>query len=158
MLRVRDAEHLALTEKAVVVLLGLGVEARVMIGIPGLRAGGRALQRFVEAADPALTGIPVPIVVAAIGLLITKTNDPLTAFGLGRKYGIEAEEPQAVGLLEVGIDRSRFDLDAADQVITGVVADLVVLDHVVGLVASAVHALAIVKAQVVVVGEQRPEH
>src|SRR5271154_3396442 len=122
MLRVCDAEHLALTEKAVVVLLGLGVEARVVIGIPGLCAGGRALQRFVEAANPALTGIPVPIVVAAIGLLIAKTDNSLAAFSLRRKYRIEAEEPQAVGLLEVGIDRSRFDLDATDQVITGVVA------------------------------------
>src|SRR5271163_1270039 len=157
MLRVGDAQHLALTQEPVVVLLSLGIEAGVMVGVPGLRAGGRALQRLVEAADAALTGIPVPIIVTAIGLLITKANNSLAAFGLRRQHGIKAEEPQAVGLLEVRIDRRRLNLDAADQVITGVVAYLIILDHVVGLVASAVYAFAVIKAQVVVVGQERAE-
>src|SRR5713101_1618160 len=77
MLGVCDSEHLALTEKLVIVLLGLGVEARVMIGVPGLRAGRRAQQPFVEAANPARAGIPAPVVVGAVRLLIAITNQPV---------------------------------------------------------------------------------
>src|SRR5579862_7952789 len=152
MLGVCHPKHLALAKKLVIVFLGLGVEARIVIGIPGLRAGRRALQRLIEAANPAIAGIPAPVVVAAIGLFIAKSNESAATLGLGCQHRIEAEQPQAVGLLEVGIDRHRLDLDAADQVITGVMSDLIVLDHVVGLVLPAVHAFAIVEAQIVVVG------
>src|ERR1700722_5166177 len=138
MLGVSDTQHRAITEKLVIVFLGLRVEARVVIRVPGLRAGRSALQRLVQAANPARARIPAPIVVAAVGLLIAKSDESLAALGLRRKHRVKPEQPQAVGLLEIGIDRHRLDLDPADQVITGVMADLVVLDYVVRLVASAV--------------------
>src|SRR6202043_295444 len=108
-----------------------------------------ALQRLVEPANPAGAGIPAPVVIAAVGLLIAKANEPAAALGLRREHRIEAEQPQTVGLLEIRIDRHRLDFDPADQIVTGVMSDLIILDYVVGLVLSAVHALAIVEAQIV---------
>src|SRR3984957_10943156 len=92
-LRVCDPEHRAIAEKFVVVFLGLGVEARVVIRVPGLRAGRSALQRLVQAANPARAGIPAPIVVAAVGLLIAKADESLAALGLRRKARVKTEQP-----------------------------------------------------------------
>src|SRR5258708_35827256 len=54
---VNACEHRLLAHELVVVFLGLGVEARVMIGIPrecgGTRSGRRTQDRFANAPDPA---------------------------------------------------------------------------------------------------------
>src|SRR5258708_31083903 len=93
MLGVCDREHPALAEKLVIVFLGLGVEARVMIRVPGLRAGRRALHRFVEAANPTAAGIPPPVVVAAISRRISTTNQSLPTPRRWCNNWIEAEQP-----------------------------------------------------------------
>src|SRR5260370_28642413 len=126
-----------------------------MVRVPGLRAGRRGLLRLVETADSARSRIPAPIVVAPVGLLIAESDESLTSLSLRRKHRVKPEQPEPIGLLEIRIDRHRLDLDAPDQIITGVMSDLIILDHVVGLFAPPVYALAIVKSQVVVVGEQR---
>src|SRR5208282_6462508 len=58
---------------------------------------------------------------------------------------------------KVRIDRQWLDLGSADQGVAGVVADLHVVDRLVGLLITAVFARAVVKAQIVVVGTDRPE-
>src|ERR1019366_1507934 len=77
---------------------------------------------------------------------------------LGREFGTVQEQPQAVGILEVGIDGNRLDLGSADQVITGVVSQLQVIDCKVGLVEAGVNRLAIVISQIVVVIADRTPH
>src|SRR5271156_926509 len=96
MLGVCDTQHLAFTEEFIVVLLGLGVEARVVIGIPGLWAGRRALQCLVEAPNPAVSGVPAPIVVATVGLLVPIADETFAALSLRRKHREEPEQPQTV--------------------------------------------------------------
>src|SRR5258708_39568374 len=56
-------EHRLLAHELVVVFLGLGIEARVMIGIPrecgGTRSGRRTQERFINAPDPAGGCVPI---------------------------------------------------------------------------------------------------
>src|ERR1700758_744594 len=101
MLGMRDSEHRTIAQKFVIVFLGLRVEARGMVGVPGLRAGRRALKRLVEASNPARSGIPAPIVIAAVRLPIAKSDESLTAFRLRRKHRVEAEQPEPIGFLEI---------------------------------------------------------
>src|SRR5271168_2875214 len=46
--------------KLVVVLFGLGIEARIVIGIPGLRASRARIDRLVQTAQAPRTGGPGP--------------------------------------------------------------------------------------------------
>src|SRR5260370_17062084 len=105
MLGMRSREHLALAEKLVIVFLGLGVEARVVVGVPGLRTGRCALQCLVEPANSPRTGIPAPVVVAAVRLLIAKANESAAALSLSREHRIGAEQPQPFSLLQLPLDR-----------------------------------------------------
>ncbi len=109
MLGVNRREHLFLTKEFVVVLFGLGIETRIVIGIPSLRAGRARIDPLVETAKAPRAGLPGPGIVAAIRISITIAQEAGTPGVLGREFGTEQEQPQAVGLLEVRIDRKRVD-------------------------------------------------
>src|SRR5580704_7557213 len=89
---------------------------------------------------------------------ITITQQAGAASVLRRELRSEQEQPQAVGMLEVRIDRQRLDFGTADQVVAGVVAELSVCDFEERLVVSAVNGVAVKVSQIVVVGLNRPEH
>src|ERR1019366_9146971 len=151
MLGVNRREHLLLAEELIVVLFGLGIETRIVIGGKGLRGGRGRIHRLVQTAQAPRAGLPAPGVVAMRRFAVPITQQTAATFILGREFGTEQEQPQAVGILEVGIDRKRLDLGSADQVITGVVPCLIVPNCKVGLIAAAVNRVAIVISQVVVV-------
>src|ERR1039458_1938512 len=88
-----------------------------------------------------------------IGVPITQQTG--ATFILGREFGTEQEQPQAVGNLEVGIDGHWLDLGSADEVITGVVPRLIVPECKEGLVDAGVNRVAIEISQVVVIALNR---
>ena len=122
-------------------------------------AGGRrAHDGLVDAADTARAGIEAPDVIAAFRIGVTPSDESGSANFLRRKNRIEAEQPVAAGGLEIRIGRQRLDFGAADQVITGVVTDLEILD-LAGLRALLlVLGIAVVEAQIVVIRGDRAEH
>src|SRR5208283_1057344 len=123
-LGVNRREHLFLANELVVVLFGLGIETRIVIGIPGLRAGRARVDGLVQTAQAPRAGLPGPGVVAMRRIGVPIAQEAGAASVLRRKLGSEQEQPQAVGFLEIGIDRQRLDFGPADEVITGVVAEL----------------------------------
>src|SRR5271156_1259752 len=104
MLRMNHRKHLFLAQELVVVLFGLGIESRIVIGIEALRSGRGAVERLVQASHAAAARIPRPGIVTLLGRCIAITNESLAARFLRRKQGIETKQPEAPGLLEVGID------------------------------------------------------
>src|ERR1019366_4349463 len=155
MLGVNRRQHLLLAEELIVVLFGLGIETRIAIGVKALRGGRGRIHRLAQTAQAPRAGLPGPGVVAMSRFAVPITQQTAATFILGREFGTEQEQPQAVGNLEVGIDRKRLDLGSADQVITGVVPRLIIPDCKVGLVVAAVNRVAIVIPQVVVVSADR---
>src|SRR5271154_3943673 len=105
MLGVNRRQHLLLAQELVVVLFGLGIEARIVIGIPGLRAGCGGIDRLVQTTQAPRAGLPGPRVVAMRRLGITITQEAGAASVLGRELGSEQEQPPAGGSLEVRTDR-----------------------------------------------------
>src|SRR5258708_4259491 len=128
MLGVNRREHLFLAKELVVVLFGLGIETRIVIGIPGLRARRARIDRLVQTAQAPRAGLPGPRIVAMRRIGITIAQEAGAASVLGSESRAEQEQPQAVGLLEVGIDRQRLDFGAAYEIVTGIVAELSVCD------------------------------
>src|SRR6202041_259238 len=106
----------------VVVLFSLGIESRIVIRVEALCSGCRAVERLVQTSHAAAAGIPRPGVVTLLGRCVAISNQALSARFLRREQRIQAEQPQAAGLLEVGIDRQRLYFRAADQIVAGVVA------------------------------------
>src|SRR5580700_6674280 len=154
-------EHVSLAQELIQVLLGLGVETRIVIGIPrmsgGSAGGGRTHDGLVDAADAARAGIEAPDIVAALRISVTPSDESGTSNFLRRENRIEAEQPVAAGSLEIGIGRERLDFGAADEVVTGVVSDLEILD-LAGLGALLlVLGIAVVESQVVVIRSDRAE-
>src|ERR1700733_11970964 len=139
MLRINRREHLLLAQELVVVLFGLGIEARIVIGIPGLRAGRARVDRFVQTTKAPRAGFPGPRVVAMSRLTIPITQEAGAASVLRRELGSEQEQPQAVGTLEVGIDGQRLDFGTANEIVAGVVTELSVCDFEERFVVSAVN-------------------
>src|SRR5579862_7601788 len=148
MLGVNRRQHLLLADELVVVLFGLGIETRIMIGIPGLRSGRARVDRLVQTAQASRAGLPGPGIVAMSRIGVTITQQAGAAGVLGRKRGPEQEQPQPVGLLEVGIDRNRLDFGPADQIVTGIVPDLVIRDFKERLLVTSVNRIAIVISQI----------
>src|SRR5579863_243674 len=105
MLGVNRREHLLLAQELVVVLFGLGIEARIVIGIPGLRASRARVDRLVQTAQTARSGLPGPRIVAMRRIGITIAQQAGAASVLRSELRSKQEQPQAVGLLEIGIDR-----------------------------------------------------
>jgi hypothetical protein len=128
MLRVNRREHLLLADELVVVLFGLGIEARIVIGIPGLRAGRARIDRLVQAAQASRAGRPRPGVVAVIRIGVAITQQAGAASVLGRELGPEQEQPQLLGLLEIRIAGNGLDFGAAGQVIVGIMPVPLVCD------------------------------
>src|SRR5271168_4584469 len=129
-----------------------------MVRIEGLRSGRAAVDRLVQAADAAAARIPIPGVVTLRRRGVAITDESLATRFLRREQRIQREQPKTAGLLEVRIDRQRLYFSAAHQIVTRVVADLDVVDDLLIMTRIYVFDLAIVKAQVVVVGADRAEH
>src|ERR1700731_2732902 len=89
MLGMDRREHVLLAEEFVEVLLGLGIEARVMIRIPGMgrsaAGGGRAHNRLVDAADAARTGVETPDIIATFRISVTPSDEAGSANFLRRQ-------------------------------------------------------------------------
>src|SRR5271170_1779536 len=149
MLGVDRRQHVFLTQVFVAVLLGLGIEAGVVIGIVALRTGGAGKNRLAQAAHTTGAGVPIPAVVAAVRIGVAIADESGSSRLLRREHGIQSEQPQAPGLFEVRIHRQRFDFGSSDDVVTGVVTDFDVIDHALILAGTNVLALAVVKSQVV---------
>src|SRR5258708_7344130 len=94
---VNAAEHRPLAHELVVVFLGLGIEARVMIGIPrecgGSRSGRRTQDRLVNPSDPAGVCVPAPCIVALAGISIAPADESDAPNLLGGKHWIQAKQP-----------------------------------------------------------------
>src|SRR5271155_6071535 len=107
MLGVDRREHVLLAQEFVGVLFGLGIEARVVIRIPGVgrssAGSGRAHDRFVEAAQAARAGVETPDVVAFFWIGVPPSDETRSANFLRRQNGVETEQPVAAGLEEIGI-------------------------------------------------------
>src|SRR5271163_5337666 len=121
MLGVNRRQHLLLAQELVVVLFGLGIEARIVIGIPGLSAGRARIDRLVQTAQASRAGLPGPRIVAMRRIGVAIAEQAGAASVLRRELGSEQEQPQAVGMLEVGIDRQRLHFGPANQIVAGVV-------------------------------------
>src|ERR1039458_8754276 len=152
MLGVNRREHLLLANELIVILFGLGIETRIVIGAEGLRVGRGRIHRLVQTAQAPRAGLPSPGVVSMSRIAVPITQQTAATLVLGRQFGTEQEQPQAVGNLEVGIDGNRLDLGSADEIITGIVPLLQVFDWKIGLLVAGVNRLAIEISQIVVVG------
>src|SRR5271169_3034818 len=124
MSRVYRGEQFLLAQKFVIVLLRLRIEARVMIRVIGLGSRRGAKKGLVKTADAAAAGVPVPAVVAAVGISVTVADKSCSARFLWREYRVKRKQPEPACLFEVGIDRQRLDLSAPDQIVPRIVADL----------------------------------
>src|SRR6202167_2997291 len=158
MLGVNRREHLLLAQELVVVLFGLRIEPRIVIGIPGLRAGSARVNRLVQTAQAPRAGRPGPRIVAMRRIGVTIAQQAGAAGVLGRELGTEEEQPQAVGNLEIGVGGKRLDFGPADQVVTGVVAQLTVRDFKERLVVTGVNGVAVEISEVVVIRLNRAEY
>src|SRR5260370_31457492 len=78
MFRVDSREHVLLAEEFVEILLGLGIEARVMIAIPsvggGSAGGRRAHDPLVHAADAARTRVKPPDIITTFRNSLTPSD------------------------------------------------------------------------------------
>src|SRR5260221_2802623 len=122
MLGVNRREHLFLAKELVVVLFGFGIDAGIVIGIPSLRACRARIDRLVQTAQAPRTGLPGPRIVAMRGIGVAIAQEAGAASVLGREFRTEQEQPQAVGLLEDGIDRQRLDFGGPYEIGTRVLA------------------------------------
>src|SRR5579864_150354 len=158
MRRVHRSEQLLLAEKFVIVLLGLRIEARVVIWVEGLRIGRGAQDRFVQAADSTAAGVPVPAVIASFRICVTVADESGSARTLWRKHRVKGEQPVPAALLEVGIYRQWFNFGASNQVVARVVADIDIVDYLLLLARTDILACTVKVSQIVIVALDRPEH
>src|ERR1700720_3806039 len=100
MLCVDGREHLLLAKEFVVVLFGLGIEPRIVIGIKGLSTGRARIERLVQTAQAARTGLPGPGIVAMSRIGVAIAQQAGAASVLGRELRAKQEQPQPVGILE----------------------------------------------------------
>src|ERR1700733_2997221 len=119
MLGVQRPEHVVLAEEFVVVLLGLRIESRIVIGVPRVRRGparsGRGAQdRFIDAAKRARACTKTPGIVTTLRIGIAPADETRPANFLGSKEWIQREQPVASGRAEVGVSRNRLHLGAAN--------------------------------------------
>src|SRR5271155_1019151 len=128
MLGVNCREHLLLAQELVVVLFGLRIETRIVIGIPTLRASGGRIDRLVQTSQTARARLPGPRIVAMIRIAVTIAQQASAASVLRCEFGSEQEQPQSVGSLEVRIGGHRIDFCPADEIIAGVMSELSVGD------------------------------
>src|SRR5208282_5408251 len=94
-------EHLLLAHELVVVLLSLGIKARIVIGIPRLRAGRVTHDAFIQTPHPARAATQIPSVVGAVRLTVTPSNESGPVDVLRGKQGIEGKQPEPMGDFEI---------------------------------------------------------
>src|ERR1700690_340825 len=124
----------------------------------GSGSGRGAHDGLVDAADTARTGAETQDVVATAGISVAPADKTGTANFLRRENRIQAEDPVASGGLEIRIGWQRLDLGASDQIVTRIVADLEVFDLLRLRSALGESGVAIVEAQIIVVGGDGTEH
>src|SRR5712675_1975747 len=133
-----------------------------MIGIPRMSrssAGGRrAHDGLVDAADTARTGVEAPDIIATLRISVTPSDETGSANFLRRENREQSEQPVTAGRLEVGIGRKRFDFGASDEIVTGIVTDLEVLDLAGLRTFLLILGIAVIEAEIVVVGGDWAEH
>src|SRR6266446_5354837 len=95
MLGVVRSEHLFLSQKSIVVLLGLWIESCIMVRIPALGASGRAHDSFIDASDAASAIGVGPCIVAFFRIGIAVADESHATRVFGRQNGIQREEPHA---------------------------------------------------------------
>src|SRR5262249_44845048 len=97
-------QHVLLTQELVGVLLGLGIEARIMIGIPGVSRstarGRRAQDRLVDTADAAAASLEAPGIVALARIGVAPADEAGSTDFIRRKDRIQAKQPVAAGGLK----------------------------------------------------------
>src|SRR5271163_2705346 len=142
MLGVYGPKHLLLAEELVIVLFSLWIEPRIVIGIERLRSRCGRGEGLVEPAQAPRARRPCPGVVTARRAGVPITQQAGAASVLRRELRAEQEQPQPVGSLEIRIDRQRLYFGAADEIITGVVAQLSVGDFEEGLVVPGINRIA----------------
>src|SRR5580692_7948621 len=147
MLGINRREHLLLAEELVVVLLGLRIKARIVIGIPGLRASRARIDRLIQTAQAPRAGLPGPGVITMSRIGITIAQQAGAASVLRSKLGTEQEQPQAIGLFEIGIGRQRLYFGSTDEIVTGIVPKLSIRDFEKGLVVAAVYCVAVERSE-----------
>src|SRR5215467_9971981 len=118
-------QHVLLTQELVGVLLGLGIEARIVIRIPGVSRsttgrGGRAQNGLVNTADAAAASADTPAIVALTRIGVAPPDEAGATDFIRRKDRIQTKQPVAAGGLEIRIDRRRLDFGTAYQVVTHV--------------------------------------
>src|SRR5215475_4903984 len=162
MRRMNASEHALLAEVLVVVLLGLGIEPRIVVWIPRERCRSRGNRRtqdgLIDPANAARLGGKTPGIVALLRVGITPADESDTAQFVRRQHRIEAEDPVTARILEVGIDRNRFDLGSSDQLVSGVVTDLEILDLLLHRTFGLILGVAVIEPQIVVIRSDRTEH
>src|SRR5215467_11264596 len=102
-------QHVLLTQELVVVLLGLGVEARIVIGIPGVSrstTGGsrRAQDGLVDPAHAAAASADAPAIVALLRIGVAPPDEAGATDFIRRQDRIQAKQPVAAGGLKIRID------------------------------------------------------
>src|ERR1019366_3502687 len=112
MLGVNYREHLFLAQELIVVLFGLGIETRIVIGVEGLSAGRARIDRLVQTAQAPRAGRPVPSVVAMCWIGVPITQQTGAASVLGREFGSDQEQPQAVDIV-AAFERDEEELARA---------------------------------------------
>src|SRR5262249_56205963 len=90
------------------------------------------------------------------GVAITDECGPTEL--LRRQRRVQGEQPISAAQFEVRVDRNRLDLGATDEAVARVMTYLKIVDLRRLRVLARVLSIAIVETQIVVVGEQRPEH
>src|SRR5712671_4307951 len=115
-------------------------------------AGGRrAHDGLVDATDTARTGVEAPDIIATFRISVTPSDETGSANFLRCKNREQSEQPIAAGRLEVGIGRHRLDFSASDEVVTGIVTDLEILDLTGLRTFLLILGIAVVETEIVVV-------
>src|SRR5215469_753898 len=91
-------QHVLLTQELVGVLLGLGIEARIVIGIPGVSrstTGGsrRAQDGLVNTADAAAASADTPAIVTLARIGVAPPDEAGATDFIRRQDGIQAKQP-----------------------------------------------------------------
>src|SRR5260370_16645419 len=99
MVGVNGREHFLLAKEFVVVLFGLWIEPRIVIGIEGLRAGRARIKRLIQTAQASRAGLPGPGIVAMsrIGITIPQQAAPATI--LSRELRAKQKQPYPLRIL-----------------------------------------------------------
>src|SRR5258705_5962010 len=106
MLSMHHAQHFLFTQEFPIVFFDLGVEPRIMVGLPSsIRTGFDAQTRLIQPPNAPRAGIPVPTVIASCGIGVAVANEASASQLLWGQRGVQSKKPVSPSLLEIGVDR-----------------------------------------------------